>query len=215
MSSRKEKMLEREQKTLSAIQSIEHRDLSSLEIAEFTGKDHKHIMDAVRELVESLKGFSVNGGQPNFRLTSYSDSQGKKQPMYTLDADTALTLLTGYYPKARFALIKRWRELESKDALHKGVLVTSSEGYKTLMSHVLKEVDDKKVSAMKTASIVNKAVSNYFDIPKKIGKEEMSDEMLIVRVEVMKDFETAFQLFKGSDMSVKEFIYKKWQKPQQ
>ena len=29
-----------------------------------------------------------------------------------MDAEATLTLLTGYYPKARLALIRRWRELE-------------------------------------------------------------------------------------------------------
>lgn len=214
MSNRKEKMLEREQKTLLAIQSIEHRDLSSLEIAEFTGKDHDKVVRDIRELKDELNGFSANGDTAKVGGISYIDSMSRTQYAYQLDADTALTLLTGYYPKARFTLIKRWRELESKDALHKGLLVTSSEGYKALMGHVLKDVDDKKESAMKTAAVVNKAVSNYFGLPKKIGKDEMNDEMLAIRVDVMKDFETAFQLFKGSDLSVKEFIYKKWQKPQ-
>lgn len=211
MTDNQKKRLDKEQKTLHAIQTIDHRDMTSLEISTMTGKDHSKVLRDIRELSEDLEGFSINGNRAKFGFVDYVDAKGEKRPMCKLDADTTLTLLTGYYPKGRFALIKRWRELETKEATRQEVKLIGVEGYKQLMATVLFEVEDKKESAMKVASTVNKAVSNYFGLPKMIKMDEMNEEMLAVRVEVMADYEKTFALFKGTDMSVKEFIYKKWQ----
>lgn len=212
MTENKKKRIERENRTLLAIQTIDHREMSSLEIADLTGKTHAKVMDDILDLKRELDGFSVSGGSAQFRTSSYTTIQGKVLPMMKLDADTTLTLLTGYYPKGRFALIKRWRELESKEATRQEVKLIGSDGYKKLMKTVLADAEDKRESAMKVASVVNKAVSNYFCLPKMIKMEKMTPEMLEVRVLVMADYEKTFELFKGTDMSIKDFIYKKWSK---
>ena len=83
--------------------------MSSLEIAELTGKEHGHVMRDIRSMLESL------GGQSNFGA-SYKNSQNKEQPMYKLPYDETVCLLTGYDAKARMAVIKRWKELEAQQA---------------------------------------------------------------------------------------------------
>jgi Rha family phage regulatory protein len=83
--------------------------MSSLEIAELTGKEHGHVMRDIRSMLEAL------GGQSNFGA-SYRNSQNKEQPMYKLPYDETVCLLTGYDAKARMAVIKRWKELEAMQA---------------------------------------------------------------------------------------------------
>lgn len=197
------------QKQVEAVASINHRDMTSIEIAELTGKRHDNVVRDIRNLREELDGFEVNGGVLIIEETTYKNSQGKKLSMYKLDSDTSLTLLTGYFPKLRFALIKRWRELEEREYINND----SKEAYKHLMQIVLEESEDKKLSAVKVATTVNKAVSNYFGFDKMIKKSDMSDEMLALRVRVLEDYEKAFEMFKGTDMSVKEFIYSKYSQP--
>ncbi len=197
------------QKQIETVKAIEHRDMTSLEIAELTGKDHSKVLRDIRDLQEELSGFAVNGGEAKFGLSSYTNSQNKKLPMYRLDSTSSLTLLTGYMPKLRFALICRWEELETKEHI-KG---DSKEAYKHLMQIVLEESEDKKMSAIKVATTVNKAVSNYFGFDKMVKKDNMSDEMLALRIKVLEDYEKAFEMFSGTDMNVKEFIYSKYSQP--
>lgn len=197
------------QESINQVSLINHRDMTSIEISELTGKRHNNIIRDIEVLQEELDGFEVNGGELKIELSSYKSSQGKKLKMYQLDSDTTLTLLTGYYPKLRFALIKRWRELEQREHINGD----SKEAYKHLMRIVLEESEDKKMSAVKVATTVNKAVSNYFGFEKMIKKSDMSDEMLAIRVKVLEDYEKAFEMFKGTDMSVKEFIYAKYSQP--
>jgi hypothetical protein len=47
----------------------------------------------------------------------YKDSMNRNQTEYVLDRDQTDCLLTGYSAKARMAVIKRWKELESKPVL--------------------------------------------------------------------------------------------------
>lgn len=86
--------------------------MSSREIAELTEKEHKHVMRDVRELVEQ-------GAIDRSKIgpISYKDAYGREQPEYLLDFDATMTLLTGYNAVLRARVIKRWRELEQKEAL--------------------------------------------------------------------------------------------------
>lgn len=83
------------------------RTMSSLEIAELTGKAHKNVLADIRIMLDELElswaDFSAQ----------YKDSTGRSLPCFNLDREMTDTLLTGYSAKMRLAVIKRWRELES------------------------------------------------------------------------------------------------------
>lgn len=82
--------------------------MSSREIAELTGKRHDHVMRDIRKMLDDLgEAHPTYGG-------SYEDSTGRTLPCFNLDRDMTDCLLTGYSAKARMMVIKRWRELESK-----------------------------------------------------------------------------------------------------
>lgn len=84
-----------------------NKTMSSREIAELTRKQHKHVLEDIRSL--------INQGaisEPDFRLAEYTDAQGKPRPEYLLDFDATMTLVTGYNAVLRAKVIRRWRELE-------------------------------------------------------------------------------------------------------
>jgi Rha family phage regulatory protein len=81
--------------------------MSSLEIASLTGKKHFHIMRDIRDLI---KEGAIN--ESNFGLATYKDSKGEDRPMYRLDFEASLLVVTGYDAARRAAVIKRWSALE-------------------------------------------------------------------------------------------------------
>jgi len=86
-----------------------HQTMSSREIAELTSKHHKNVK---RDIEKMLNELDID------RLSIeriYLDSMNRKQSEYNLNRDLTDCLLTGYSAKARMAVIKRWRELESKE----------------------------------------------------------------------------------------------------
>lgn len=80
--------------------------MSSLEIAELTGKQHSHVMRDIRAILEQ----GVN--ESNFGLVNYKDLKGENRPMYNLTKKGCLILSSGYDALLRERIINRWEELE-------------------------------------------------------------------------------------------------------
>ena len=82
--------------------------MSSLEIAEITGKTHSNVMRDIRSLLEQ----GVN--QINFEAVEYIDKKGENRPCYNLTKKGCLILASGYDAKLRERIIDRWEELENE-----------------------------------------------------------------------------------------------------
>lgn len=87
--------------------AIVPKTMSSIEIAELTGKRHDHVMRDIRAMLTDLKI-----DLPIFGAV-YIAGNGQEQPCFNLPHDETICLLTGYDAKARMAVIKRWQELEA------------------------------------------------------------------------------------------------------
>lgn len=85
--------------------------MTSLDIAELTGKMHKHVMADIRKEIEEL---GADIGQPIFRPSSYINKQNKEQPCYSFGKEGAMQLALKYDAKTRYKVIKRIEELENK-----------------------------------------------------------------------------------------------------
>lgn len=82
--------------------------MTSREIAEVTCKEHKNVLAEIRLMEESW--IKVTG--LNFKLSEYTDSTGRKLPMYKLNKTECLYIATKFNDEARAKLVIRWEELE-------------------------------------------------------------------------------------------------------
>ena len=82
--------------------------MTSLQIAEVTGKPHNDVLKAIRKMEPAW----VKVGQGNFSQSSYINRQGKQQPMYELTKTECLYIATKFNDEARAKLVLRWEELE-------------------------------------------------------------------------------------------------------
>ncbi|WP_024864322.1 Rha family transcriptional regulator, partial [Bartonella doshiae] len=89
--------------------------MSSREIAELCGKQHKHVMRDVKQMLEELHSKST---EPKFGLSEfigfYKDSTGRTLPCYNLPKRECLILVSGYSMTLRARIIDRWQELEKQ-----------------------------------------------------------------------------------------------------
>ena len=83
--------------------------MTSLEIAELTGKQHNDLMKAIRKMEPAW--LKVNGG--NFSLVEYRDKKGELRPCYQLTKTECLYIATKFNDEARAKLVLRWQELEN------------------------------------------------------------------------------------------------------
>ena len=93
----------------------DNQHMTSLEIAEVTGKQHKHVMEAIRRMEPAWE--KVCGS--NFRLTSRTIIQPnggtREVPCYQLTKTECLYIATKFNDEARAKLVLRWEELETAE----------------------------------------------------------------------------------------------------
>jgi anti-repressor protein len=80
--------------------------MSSIEVAELTGKQHAHVMRDIRSLLDQ------GVAESNFGLGSYTDANKQERPCYNLTKKGCLILASGYDARLREKIIDRWEELE-------------------------------------------------------------------------------------------------------
>lgn len=128
--------------------------MTSKEIATITGKPHNDVLKAIRAMEPAW--YKITEG--NFSLSEYTDSTGRKLPMYKLTKTECLYVATKFNDEARAKLVIRWEELETKERQNVPALPqTYLEALKAL---VLSE-EQKQVLALENESMKPKA--DYFD----------------------------------------------------
>lgn len=89
--------------------------MTSIEIAEATGKEHKNVLRDITKLISSNKI-----DQLSFEPMSIEDSYGRQRNGIMLDFPASMLLVTGYDVDRRKAVLNRWMELEEERARTKG-----------------------------------------------------------------------------------------------
>lgn len=82
--------------------------MTSLQIAEVTGRAHRNVMQAIRKMEPAW--MKIN--QLKFKLVNYQDKKGESRPCYSLTKEECLYIATKFNDEARAKLIRRWKELE-------------------------------------------------------------------------------------------------------
>ena len=89
---------------------VDGERMTSLQIAEITGRRHTDIMRSIRKMEPAWEKVS----ERKFALAEYQDEQGKPRPCYSLNKEECLYIATKFNDEARAKLIKRWKELEEQ-----------------------------------------------------------------------------------------------------
>lgn len=150
--------------------------MTSREIADLTGKEHKNVMQDIRNLVAQLP----EKDRLNFQLTSYTDSQNRGKPMYQLSKKGCLCLASGYRADLRMAIINRWEELEKEKRSGNFVIPSTFSEALMLAAKQAEEIEkqQKQIECMKPkAEYFNGLVErgnnlNFRDTAKLLGVKE-------------------------------------------
>ena len=92
---------------------LKNETMTSLQIAEVTGKNHKEVLRAIRNMEPAWEKTT----QRKFALSEYIDTSGKKNPCYELNKTECLYIATKFNDEARAKLVLRWEQLEKEKQL--------------------------------------------------------------------------------------------------
>lgn len=70
---------------------------TSLKVAEVFDKNHRHVLDSIRELIKQIEGMPKIEQTPMFRESTYVHEQnGQRYPMYFMNRDGFALLAMGF-----------------------------------------------------------------------------------------------------------------------
>ena len=105
--------------------NIENKNtLTSLEVAEITGKDHKSILRDIRDEIEKL---GEERGRLIFVPTEYTDNFNRKQPAFLLNYKGVLQLGARYNAEIRFKLIEKIEQLQKPMTVEDMIIMQANE----------------------------------------------------------------------------------------
>jgi len=90
--------------------SVVVKSMSSLEIAELTGKDHAKVLIDIRKMLDEL-------GILTSDFSTVRKVRGKEYDVFNLPKRETIILVSGYSVAMRAAIVDRWQELEAKELL--------------------------------------------------------------------------------------------------
>ena len=110
---------------MNELMNIENRNtLTSLEIAEVTGKEHKNILADIRDEISKL---GTERAELIFQLSEYKDTTGRKLPMYLLNSKGILQLGARYSAETRFKLIEKIEQLQKPMTVEDMIILQANE----------------------------------------------------------------------------------------
>ena len=200
-----------------ALPVIDAQRMTSLEIAEVTGKQHKHLMRDIRNMEAAWE--KVNGSK--FGLVDYRDAKGELRPCYSLSKMECLYIATKFNDEARAKLVIRWQQLEQERITQKCVrklLVTDED----VMNEAQRIIGRTIVSFNKhadgciTASDIAEAIGmevkdlNSFLTDKKVQKWQRGQYRLTPEYEGLGLAQDRLFIYYSKDGKQKERTYLVW-----
>ena len=109
--------------TRKAAQHNEQQELrmTSLDIAELCGKQHRHVMEAIRKMEPAWVKVHGSKFRLMFREVTIGHGAVRQDPCYTLTKTETLYIATKFKDDMRAKLVLRWEELE-RERLEQGRL---------------------------------------------------------------------------------------------
>ena len=85
--------------------------MTSIEISEIVGKDHRHVLESIRSMEDSW----IKAGGNKFVESKYVDKLNREKPCYSLTKTECLYVATKYNDESRAKLVLRWEQLEKEN----------------------------------------------------------------------------------------------------
>ena len=112
--------------------------MTSLEIAEITGKEHYNIL---RDIKDEISKLGTERAELIFELSEYKDTTGRKLPMYIANVQGILQLGARYSADVRYRLIEKVTKKEvSQNYVNNDLIDLEKDRIKLEKSKILKEL---------------------------------------------------------------------------
>lgn len=165
--------------------------MSSLQIAEITGRRHKDVLEAIRKMEVAWE--KINGRK--FPLVSYTDAKGEQRPCYQLSKTECLYIATKFNDEARAKLVLRWEELEKErqsyqvpTSFREALLLAAQQQEQIEEQQKLLTAQNEQINAMTNEIVVMKRKTDYMDMI-------LSNPATVVTTQIAQDYGMSAKAF--------------------
>jgi len=130
--------------------------VSSRDIAKLFDKEHKHVMESIRERI--IPDVSIDFSRSNFGLSKFTDSRGKKQPEYLVNRKSFTLIAMGFTGKR--AMEFKVAYIEAFEAMYNVIetRLLSKAGYKEMTSAISRKYNSDPKIFSAEADMINEIV---------------------------------------------------------
>ena len=150
-------------KTISIYTEQSEQTMTSLEIAELTGKQHKNVMQAIRNMEPAWEKTCGLKFQLTSRTIVQPNGGTREVPCYVLTKTECLYIATKFNDEARAKLVLRWQELE-RERFYLGTDKIIGEGLR-----MLNEDAEDTLTATQVAKTFNMTVFDFNAVLRDMG----------------------------------------------
>ena len=160
--------------------------MSSRDIAELTGKDHRHVLRDLDVLRGQLGTMFAGSAQ-----TWTHPQNSQRYPEYVLDKDTTLCLVAGYDAVVRMRIIKRWQELEAQQAPKLPQTMAQALRLAAEQAEQIEAQQEELALAAPKVAFVDRYVAatsgekGFREVCKLLGANELEFSEFLVRAKIM------------------------------
>ncbi|HNX81953.1 MAG TPA: Rha family transcriptional regulator [Candidatus Omnitrophota bacterium] len=130
--------------------------VSSRDVARLFEKEHKHIMEAIREKI--IPDASIEFSRSNFRPSKFKDPRGKTQPEYLLNRKSFSMVVMGFTGKRAMKFKEAYIEAFEQMATVIDTRKLSKAGYREMTSAVSQYIGKDPRMFAKEADMINQIV---------------------------------------------------------
>lgn len=193
------------------LQSINEKlVVSSREVAENFGKRHSNVIRDLENIVSENSSLSSLIIESSYKVEG--NNKTYKEYLLTKDGLTLYLFNIQGYQEFKIAYINKFNEMEKalQDIKFKqGDKKHQLECMERLGNLLPEDLRHENINYIKANTIVNKVVSDMYGFPKMLKKNEMNNQMLEDRENVLNDYLKLFEVFEDNSL-VKESLNKKY-----
>lgn len=195
---------------MNEVMTIPAQTMSSLQIAELTGKQHKDVMKAIRAMESAWEKVRGRKFALTFRINELPNGGTRQDPYYKLTKTECLYIATKFNDEARAKLVLRWEELETTkpnipQSLSSALYLAAQQAEQIEGQQKLLAAQSQTIIDLNEANAKMRVKVSYFD-------QILASKLTVTTTQIAQDYGMSAKKFNSilHDLRIQHKVGRQW-----